>query len=106
MIAHNVEIGTNTVIAGQTGISGSTKVGKQVIMAGQVGVVGHIQIADNTTIGAQSGIMRSNKEGDVLWGTPALSKGDQTKSLVVFRKLPELLKRIEQLEEKLLNLPT
>jgi UDP-3-O-[3-hydroxymyristoyl] glucosamine N-acyltransferase len=105
-IAHNVEVGTNTVIAAQTGVSGSTKVGKQVILAGQVGIVGHIQIADKTTIGAQSGIMRSTKEGDVLWGSPALEKGDQVKSLVVFRKLPQLLKRVEQLEEKILNLRT
>jgi UDP-3-O-[3-hydroxymyristoyl] glucosamine N-acyltransferase len=105
-IGHNVEVGENTVIAALTGVSGSTKIGKQVIIAGQVGIVGHIQVADKTIIAAQSGIMRSNKEGDVLWGTPALSKGDQSKSLVVFRKLPELLRRVEQLEEKLLNLRT
>lgn len=105
-IAHNVEVGQNTVMAAQSGVSGSTKIGNQVIIAGQVGIVGHIQIADKTTIGAQSGIMRNTKEGDVLWGTPALSKGDQAKSLVVYRKLPDLLKRVEQLEEKLLNLPT
>lgn len=105
MIAHNVEVGRNTVIAGQSGVSGSSKIGNQVVMAGQVGIVGHINIADNTTMGAQSGIMRSTKEGQVLWGSPALEKGDQAKALVVFRKLPELMRRVEQLEEKILNLP-
>jgi UDP-3-O-[3-hydroxymyristoyl] glucosamine N-acyltransferase len=105
-IAHNVEIGENTVIAAQSGVSGSTKVGKQVIMAGQVGIVGHIHIADRTILAAQSGIMKSTKEGDVLFGYPAIDKGDQVKSLVVFRKLPQLLKRVEELEEKILNLRT
>lgn len=106
MIAHNVEVGENTVIAGQSGVSGSTKIGNQVIMAGQVGVVGHIQIANKTILGAQTGVMKSTKEGQVLWGSPAMDKTDQTRSLVVYRKLPQLLKRIEELEEKLLNLPT
>lgn len=106
MLAHNVEIGENTVIAAQSGISGSTKVGKQVIMAGQVGIVGHIKIADHNTIGAQSGIMKSTKEGQTLWGSPAVEKGDEVRSLVVYRKLPEMMKRIEQLEEKILNLPS
>lgn len=106
MIAHNVEVGQNTVIAGQSGISGSTKIGDQVIMAGQVGIVGHINIANKTILGAQTGVMRSTKEGQVLWGSPAMDKSDQTRSLVVYRKLPQLLKRIEELEEKLLNLPT
>jgi len=105
-IAHNVEIGDNTVIASQTGISGSTKVGKQVVMAGQVGIVGHIKIGDKTMIGAKSGIPKSTKEGAVVWGNPALDKSHQLKAQVVFRKLPELMKRVEELEEKILNLPT
>ncbi|MCP4458221.1 MAG: UDP-3-O-(3-hydroxymyristoyl)glucosamine N-acyltransferase [Cytophagales bacterium] len=105
-IAHNVEVGENTVIASQSGISGSTKVGKQVIIAGQVGIVGHLHIADKTTIGAQSGILRNSKEGETIWGTPAMDKGQQAKSLVIFRKLPSVMKRIEELEEKILNLPS
>ncbi len=105
-IAHNVEVGENTVIAAQSGVSGSTKIGKQVILAGQVGIVGHLHIADKTIVAAQSGIMKNTKEGDVLFGSPALEKGDQVKSLVVFRKLPQLLKRVEELEEKILNLRT
>ena len=106
MIAHNVEIGENTVIAGQTGISGSTKVGNQVIMGGQVGIVGHIKIASNTTIAAKTGVMKNTKEGQVLWGNPSLEKSVQAKSQVVFRKLPELMRRVVELEKKLLNLPT
>ncbi len=106
MIAHNVEVGQNTVIAGQSGVSGSTKIGDQVIMAGQVGVVGHINIANKTTLGAQTGVMKSTKEGQVLWGSPAMDKTERARSLVVYRKLPALLKRVEELEEKLLNLPT
>ena len=105
-IAHNVEIGKNTVVAAQSGVSGSTKVGKQVILAGQVGIIGHLNIADHTTFGAQSGIMKDTKEGETIWGTPGMDKLLQAKSLVVFRKLPEVMKRIEELEEKILNLPS
>ena len=105
-IAHNVEIGRNTVVAAQSGISGSTKVGKQVIVAGQVGIVGHLNIADHTTFAAQSGIMKNTVEGDTIWGSPGMDKGRQVKSLVVFRKLPEVMKRIEELEKKILNLPS
>lgn len=105
-IAHNVEIGENTVIAAQTGISGSTKVGKQVIIAGQVGIVGHLKIGDNTIIAAQSGISKNINAGGTLWGSPALEKGQQIKALIIFRKLPEVMKRIEELEKKILNLPS
>lgn len=105
-IAHNVEIGKNTVVAAQSGISGSTKIGKQVILAGQVGIVGHLNIADHSTFAAQSGIMKNTKEGDTIWGSPGMDKGLQAKSLVIFRKLPEVMKRIEELEEKILNLPS
>lgn len=72
-IAHNVQVGDNTVMAAQTGIAGSTKVGRNCILAGQVGIVGHISIADNTTIGAQSGVISSiRKPGSVVLGTPSL----------------------------------
>lgn len=98
-IAHNVEIGTNTVIAAQTGISGSTKVGKQVILGGQVGIVGHINIADGSQVQAQSGINRSMKEANAKWGgSPATSYTSQLRSQVVYTRLPELEKRVIELE--------
>ena len=104
-IAHNVEVGENTVIAAQTGISGSTKIGDNCIIAGQVGTVGHITIANNTKIGAKSGISKSIiEEGKTFFGYPAFEHKPYLKTHAVFRKLPELLKRIEELEEKVLHL--
>lgn len=86
-IAHNVEIGANTVMAALTGIAGSTKIGEHCIIAGQVGIAGHITIADNTTIGAQAGIMGSIKEsGKVLMGTPAIPYKEYLRSYAVFKK--------------------
>lgn len=105
-VAHNVEVGSNTVIASQTGISGSTKVGNNVILAGQVGVVGHIKIGDKAIITAQSGVSKSVPKDAVHMGSPAFDKGQYMKSTVLFRKLPDMMKRIQELEEKLLNLPT
>ncbi|MBL4656025.1 MAG: UDP-3-O-(3-hydroxymyristoyl)glucosamine N-acyltransferase [Bacteroidia bacterium] len=99
-IAHNVEIGENTVIAAQTGIAGSTKIGKNCMIGGQVGIVGHITIADNTKIGAQSGISSNvDNEGAALLGSPAIEIKDHMKSFVVFKKLPELERRILELEK-------
>ncbi|MFZ4862219.1 UDP-3-O-(3-hydroxymyristoyl)glucosamine N-acyltransferase [Sphingobacterium sp. Mn56C] len=99
-IAHNVEIGDNTVIAAQTGISGSTKVGKQVVLGGQVGVVGHISIADGTQVQAQSGVNRSVKEGNLKWGgSPFAPYTSELRSRVLYGKLPNLEKRIAELEK-------
>lgn len=99
-IAHNVEIGENTVIAAQTGISGSTKVGKNCIIGGQVGIVGHIQIADGTRINAQSGVSKSVTTPDVaLTGSPAYDYKSSLKSQAIFRNLPELQQRLLKLEE-------
>jgi UDP-3-O-[3-hydroxymyristoyl] glucosamine N-acyltransferase len=103
-IAHNVEIDENTVIAAQTGISGSTKIGKNCIIGGQVGMVGHIKIADGTQIGAQTGISKNTKPGEKLRGTPAMDTFKFNKASVVYRKLPEMLSRIEMLEQKLITL--
>ncbi len=87
MIAHNVEVGANTVMAAHTGIAGSTKVGEHCIIAGQVGIAGHITIADNTTIGAQAGVLGSIKEGGkVFMGTPAIPYKDYLRSYAVFKK--------------------
>ncbi|EKF56025.1 UDP-3-O-[3-hydroxymyristoyl] glucosamine N-acyltransferase [Galbibacter marinus] len=99
-IAHNVEIGEDTVIAAQTGIAGSTKIGKNCIIGGQVGIVGHITIGDRVKIQAQSGIGRNVKDDEVLQGSPALSYGDFNKSYVHFKNLPKLVDRIDQLEKK------
>jgi UDP-3-O-[3-hydroxymyristoyl] glucosamine N-acyltransferase len=99
-IAHNVEIGTNTVIAAQTGISGSTKIGEQVILGGQVGVVGHVSIAKGTQVQAQSGIGRTITEENKKWaGTPAFAYSSNMRSQVVIQRLPELEKRIVELEK-------
>ncbi|RSK38699.1 UDP-3-O-(3-hydroxymyristoyl)glucosamine N-acyltransferase [Mangrovimonas spongiae] len=99
-IAHNVEIGKNTVIAAQTGIAGSTKIGENCQIGGQVGIVGHIVIGDNVKIQAQSGIGRNIKDNEVLQGSPALTYGDYNKSYVYFKKLPQIVKNINDLEKK------
>ncbi len=99
-VAHNVEIGENTVIAAQTGIAGSAKIGRDCMIGGQVGIVGHITIADKVKIAAQSGIGASiETEGEVVQGSPAFNIGDYKRTYVLFRKLPEMEKRIKQLEE-------
>lgn len=86
-IAHNVEIGDNTVMAAQCGIAGSTKIGKNCIFGGQVGIAGHLTIADNTTIGAQAGIIGNiRKPGEVLLGSPALPVRNYMKSYAVFKR--------------------
>jgi UDP-3-O-[3-hydroxymyristoyl] glucosamine N-acyltransferase len=99
-IAHNVEVGEHTVIAAQTGVSGSTKVGRHCMIGGQVGMVGHIQIADGTRINAQSGLSKSVSEPNTaLNGSPAFDYKSSLKSQAVFRNLPELQQRLSLLEE-------
>jgi UDP-3-O-[3-hydroxymyristoyl] glucosamine N-acyltransferase len=101
-IAHNVEIGENTVIAAQTGIAGSSKVGKNCMFGGQVGISGHIKIADGTKIGAQSGIPSNiKKENSVLLGYPAIDHRDFLRSSIVFKKLPELNTKLDELEKQI-----
>ncbi len=104
-IAHNVEIGENTVIAAQTGVAGSTKIGKDCMIGGQVGIVGHISIADKVKIAAQSGVGSSIlTEGEIVQGSPAFNIGDYKRTYVVFRKLPLLEKRIKELEQMISDL--
>ena len=98
-IAHNVEIGNNTVVAAQAGISGSTKVGKGVMIGGQVGIVGHINIGDGAKINAQSGVSKSIEAGKAVTGSPAHDYTSALRSQAISRKLPELEKRIKELEE-------
>lgn len=86
-VAHNVEIGENTVMAALTGIAGSTKIGKHCIFGGQVGIAGHLNIADNTSLGAQSGVLGSiRKEGQAFLGTPAIPYKEYLRSYAVFKK--------------------
>ena len=99
-IAHNVDVGTCTVIAAQAGVSGSTKIGNNVMIGGQAGLVGHIQIADGSKINAQSGVSKSLKEPySAVTGSPAADYGSALRSQAVFRNLPELEKRIHELEK-------
>lgn len=101
-IAHNVEIGKNTVIAAQSGISGSTKVGENCILAGQVGIAGHLVIANRTSVGAQAGIAKSIKEeGQRLIGYPVLDVKEYFRSYAVFKQLPDISTRLKQLEQKI-----
>jgi UDP-3-O-[3-hydroxymyristoyl] glucosamine N-acyltransferase len=99
-IGHNAEIGHNTVIAAQAGISGSTKLGNNVLVGGQAGIVGHIQIADGSKINAQSGVSKTMKEPNTtVTGSPAFDYTAALRSQAVARKLPEMEKRIKELEE-------
>ncbi|MCK5691626.1 MAG: UDP-3-O-(3-hydroxymyristoyl)glucosamine N-acyltransferase [Bacteroidales bacterium] len=101
MIGHNVEIDENTVIAAQSGISGSTKVGKNCMFGGQVGLIGHINIASGVKIAAQSGISKDIKEeGIVIQGSPAFEFGPYQRSYLLFRNLPKLREQINELERK------
>lgn len=100
-IAHNVEVGKNTVIAAQTGISGSSKVGDNCVIAGQVGIAGHLIIANNTSMGAQAGISKSiATEGERLIGYPAFNLTEYFRAYAVFKKLPDLNHRLRELEKK------
>ncbi len=100
-IAHNVEIGKNTVIAAQTGIAGSAKIGENCLIGGQVGIAGHITIGNNVRVQAQSGIGRHVKDHEILQGSPSFKFGDWNKSYVHFKNLPKIVKSINDLEKKI-----
>lgn len=105
-IAHNVEIGKNTVIAAQTGISGSTKIGENCVIAGQVGIAGHLYVANNTSIGGQGGVSKSIKEeGTRLFGTPVIDVKEYFRSYAVFKRLPDVYHRLVELEKKIKGQP-
>jgi UDP-3-O-[3-hydroxymyristoyl] glucosamine N-acyltransferase len=99
-VAHNVEIGENTVIAAQTGIAGTTKIGKNCLIGGQVGFAGHLVIGDGVKIQAQSGIGKNLENGEVVQGSPAFNYGDFAKSFVHFRNFPKIVSDIEELKNK------
>ncbi|CAM3942733.1 UDP-3-O-(3-hydroxymyristoyl)glucosamine N-acyltransferase [Flavobacterium antarcticum] len=96
-IAHNVEIGENTVIAAQTGIAGSTKIGQHCIIGGQVGISGHIVIGNNVRIQAQSGVTKSMKDEETVQGSPAFNYNDYSKSFVHFKNLPKMVSQFNEL---------
>ena len=100
-IAHNVEIGENTVMAAQVGVSGSTKIGKNCMFGGQVGLGGHITVGDNANIGAQSGIISNIKPDAKIIASPAIPVKDFFRSRVVFPKLPKMYKQLEQLQKEI-----
>lgn len=99
-VAHNVVIGSHTVVAAQAGIAGSTEIGTHCMIGGQVGIVGHIKIAPGTKIQAQSGIAAATREGQSYQGSPAMPIRDFLKSMVIFRKLPELESRLQEIEQQ------
>ena len=102
-IAHNVEIGENTVIAAQTGIAGSTKIGKNGMIGGQVGFAGHITVGDNVGIKAKSGITKNVKDGQIMQGSLAFGYTDFSKSYVHFKNLPKIVAELEELKKEILN---
>ena len=99
-VAHNVEIGKNTVIAAQTGVAGSTKIGEGCMIGGQVGIVGHLVIGNHVKVQAQSGISKNIKDGEAVQGTPAFGYSDFNKSYVYFRNLPKIVSDVNELKKK------
>ncbi|MBC5862958.1 UDP-3-O-(3-hydroxymyristoyl)glucosamine N-acyltransferase [Flavobacterium turcicum] len=102
-IAHNVEIGENTVIAAQAGVAGSTKIGKNCMIGGQVGISGHLSIGNNVRIQAQSGVGRNIKDNEILQGSPTFGYNDFSKSYIHFKNLPKIVAEIEELKKQILN---
>jgi len=102
-IAHNVNIGPNSIVVSQTGISGSSRLGRNTTLAGQVGVVGHVEIGDNTIVAAQSGVSKSIPPDSIVLGSPAKPIQDEKKILACLRKLPELFKAVRELKQRLMK---
>lgn len=103
-IAHNVEIGENTVIAAQTGVAGSTKIGRNCMIGGQVGISGHLVIGNYVRIQAQSGVGRNIKDNEILQGSPTFGYSDFNKSYVHFKNLPKIVAELESLKKQLSNI--
>ena len=100
-IAHNVEVGENTVMAAQVGIAGSTKVGRHCMFGGQVGLSGHIHIADNVILGAQCGVISDVKEQTTLLGAPAINAKSFMRSSAIFNRLPDMYRQMNQMQREL-----
>jgi UDP-3-O-[3-hydroxymyristoyl] glucosamine N-acyltransferase len=103
-IAHNVEIGENTVIAAQTGVAGSTKIGSNCMIGGQVGIAGHITIGNNVRVPAQSGVGKNISDGEIIQGSPSFNYSDYSKSYVHFRNLPKIVAELEEVKRILTKL--
>lgn len=103
-IAHNCEVGENTVMAAQVGLAGSTKVGKNCKFGGQVGLAGHLSIGDNVFIGAQSGVAKSVAGNQIILGSPAIEIKEAIKAITVYKNLPKLREEVIQLQKELKNL--
>lgn len=100
-VAHNVEVGSHTVMASQVGVAGSTKIGEWCMFGGQVGVAGHIQIGDHVNVGAQSGIPGNTKSGSSLMGYPAIEPKQFARSSAVFKKLPDMYSELGRLQREI-----
>ena len=100
-IAHNVEVGENTVMASQAGISGSTKIGRNCMLGGQVGIAGHLTIGNHVTMGGQTGVLGNIKENETIMGSPSMSMKPYMRSVAVFGKLPDVYRTIGKLEKEI-----
>ena len=100
-IAHNVSVGEDCLFAAQSGIAGSTQIGSHVTMAGQAGVTGHIRIGDQVTVAGQTGVTKDVKEGQTVSGMPALPHRDWLKAMAVFEDLPDLKRKLSELDRRI-----
>ena len=98
-IAHNVEVGESTFLCAQVGIAGSSKIGNHCILTGQVGVAGHIEVADNCVFGAKTGIAGNIRKPGQYSGFPAIEAANWRRSVVGFKQLPDMIKRLQELEK-------
>jgi UDP-3-O-[3-hydroxymyristoyl] glucosamine N-acyltransferase len=104
-VAHNVNIGEHCIVVAQTGISGSTRLGNYVVLAGQVGLAGHLKIGNRVTVAAQSGVMNNIPDGEKWFGSPAQPDRQTKRQLIALQQLPELLRRVTELEKRLAATP-
>ena len=100
-VGHNVTIGENTVLAALTGIAGSTQVGNRVVAGGQVGIAGHLHVTDDVVLATRTGVLEDIAEKGIYWGTPAIEKTAEMRNVASYLQLPELVKRVRQLEKAL-----
>jgi UDP-3-O-[3-hydroxymyristoyl] glucosamine N-acyltransferase len=104
-VAHNVNIGEHSLLVAQVGIAGSSKLGNYVVLGGQVGIAGHLKIGNQVTVAAQSGVMHNIKDGEKVLGSPALPDRQSKRQIIAAQQLPELIRRVRDLEKKLGSLP-
>ncbi len=103
-VAHNVEIGENSILVAQSGIAGSSSLGKNVVLGGQTGIAGHIHLGDRCMVGAQSGVHNNQKPGSIISGTPAITHKKWLKASVSLARLPELIKDVKKLKKQILEI--